>query len=112
MVQSPALDDYRHLVQILLPLFDNEGAEQDKALFARTRAELTERFGGMTAHMRAPARGLWKTDAGEVTRDDVVIFEVLTASLDRGWWQRYREQLEERFAQEAIIVRAMPIETL
>ena len=106
------MEDYRHLIQILLPLYDNVGTEQDTALFARTRAEQTERFGGLTAHVRAPARGLWKTEAGEVTRDEVVIFEVLTASLDRPWWQRYREQLEGRFAQEAIIVRAMRIETL
>ena len=112
VLQSGSLTAYRHLVQILLPLYDNRGLEQDPNLFARTRSELTERFGGMTAHMRAPARGLWKTDDGEVERDDIVIFEVLAESLDRGWWQDYRAQLEARFAQEVVIVRAMRIETL
>ena len=112
VVQSRAVDDFRHLVQILLPLYDNRGVEQDKSLFARTRTELTERFGGMTAHMRAPARGLWKTEEGEVARDDIAIFEVLAESLDREWWRQYRSQLESRFAQDAILIRAIRIETL
>ena len=112
MLQSPAVSDYRHLVQILLPLYDKRGTEQDKSLFARTRAELTEKFGGLTAHVRAPARGLWKAEDGEVERDDIVILEVLVESLEHAWWRRYRRELERRFAQEEVIIRAMRIETI
>jgi hypothetical protein len=106
------VDDYRHLVEILLPLYDRDRKEHDTALFARTRTELTERFGGMTAHMRAPARGLWKSRDGDVERDDIVIFEVVTGPLDREWWQQYRAALERRFAQDVILIRAMRIETI
>ena len=81
-------------------------------MFAKTRAELTEHFGGLTAYARAPARGLWKTDDGQVARDDIVIFEVLVESLDREWWRDYRAALEARFAQEVLVVRALPIESL
>ena len=112
MLVSRGVADYRYLVQVLLPVFDNQGAEQDPALFSKTRAELTERFGGLTAYARAPARGLWKTDEGQVARDDIVIFEVLAESLDREWWREYRAELEARFAQEVLVVRALPVETL
>ena len=112
MLQSRGVEHYRHLVQLLLPLYDKHGAEQDKSLFARTRAELTERFGGLTAHMRAPARGLWKKEDGDVERDDIVILEVLAGSLDLAWWRQYRSELEKRFAQEAVIIRAMRIEVI
>ena len=45
--------------------------------YVELRSELADRFGGVTAYMRAPARGLWKGDTGETTRDDIVIFEVM-----------------------------------
>ena len=106
------MDAERFLVQILLPLYDNEGRTLGAELFAGVRSELTERFGGLTAHMRAPARGLWKTDEGSVARDDIVIVEVMAEALDRAWWQAYRRTLEHRFRQEQIVIRATPVELL
>jgi hypothetical protein len=95
------------LVQILLPLYDNDGVRFGEEPFARTRAELLDKFRGVTAYQRAPARGLWKTDAGEVAKDDVAVFEVMTADLDRPWWAAYREELARRFRQETIVIRAL-----
>ena len=112
MLESPAVGDYRHLVQILLPLFDNGGVELDKSVFARSRAELTVLFGGLRAHVRAPASGLWKAEDGAVERDDIVILEVLVETLEPAWWRRYRAELERRFAQDVVIIRAIPIETI
>lgn len=100
------------LVQILLPLYDNDGVRFGEDTFARTRAELVERFGGVTVYQRAPARGLWKTDDGEVARDDVAVFEVMSADLDRAWWRGYRHALERRFRQDEIVIRALPQELL
>lgn len=100
------------LVQILLPLYDNAGVRFGEDAFARTRGELLERFGGVTAYQRAPARGLWKTDEGDVARDDVAIFEVMAADLDRAWWNGYRQELERRFRQETIAIRALAQELL
>jgi hypothetical protein len=102
----------RYLIHVLLPVNANDGRPFDDAVFAPTRAELTEQFGGLTAHLRAPARGLWKTGQGEVSRDDIVIFEVMADSLDREWWQQYRVVLEARFEQDVVVVRAMPITVL
>ena len=65
------------------------------------------RFGGVTTYMRAPARGVWKDDTGETTRDDIVIFEVMIEDLDREWWGGFRKELERRFRQESVIVRAL-----
>ena len=100
------------LVQILLPLYDNAGTRFGEAPFARTRGELLDAFGGVTAYQRAPARGLWKTDDGEVARDDVAVFEVMAPDLDRAWWDRYRRELEGRFKQDTIVIRALMHEVL
>jgi hypothetical protein len=100
-----------HLVQILLPLYDNDGARLPRALYDRVREELAGRFGGLTAFTRAPAEGHWR-DAGETKRDDIVVFEVMTEDLDEAWWAAYRRELEQRFRQEAIIVRAQAVRTL
>lgn len=96
-----------YLVQILLPLFDNDGHPFEAADYIRLRSELADRFGGVTAYTRAPARGVWKDEAGETNRDDIVIFEVMTGDLDREWWTAFRKQLEARFRQDTLIVRAL-----
>jgi len=95
------------LVQILLPLFDNEGHPFEPSDYVQLRSELADRFGGVTAYTRAPARGVWKDDTGETTRDDIVIFEVMTEELDRSWWSSFRRDLERRFRQDTVIVRAL-----
>jgi hypothetical protein len=96
-----------YLVQILLPVYDNEGHAFEPIDYAQLRSELADRFGGVTAYTRAPARGVWRADSGETTRDDIVIFEVMTGELDRAWWSGFRKELERRFRQESVIVRAL-----
>ena len=101
-----------HLVQLFLPLRDNDGAVFDRALFDEVRATLAERFGGSTAFVRSPASGLWEDDDGQLERDDVVLLEVMADPLDRAWWHDYRRALERRFRQDTILVRALPTEPL
>lgn len=100
-----------HLVQILLPLTTPDGTRLPQALFDAVRQELVERFGGLTAYTRAPARGLWD-DGGGVERDDIVVYEVMVELLDRAWWAGYREDLARRFGQKEMILRAQSIELL
>jgi hypothetical protein len=95
-----------HLVQLLLPLFRNDGRRVEPELFADVRRELIARFGGMTAYARSPAKGIWEPDAGRVERDDIVVYEVMVDDLDEEWWRAYREALERRFEQQSLVVRA------
>jgi hypothetical protein len=102
-----------HLIQILLPLYDSAGLAFPQPMFRAVREELVDRFGGLTAYTRAPAKGLWKEDdAAPVAKDDIVVYEVMADDLDRGWWKAYRQDLEQRFAQDALVVRAQPVELL
>ena len=101
-----------HIIEILLPLYDNEGRRFGAEPFVKVREELVEHFGGLTAFTRSPAEGVWAPDEGETSRDEIVIFEVMADWLDRGWWRTYRAELERRFRQEAIIVRAREVELL
>ena len=101
-----------HLVQLLLPTRDNAGSPFPPSHFAAVHATLADRFGGLTAYTRAPAEGLWAPDDGPPARDDVLVHEVMDPSLDRDWWSRYREELEERFAQDELVVRAHAVERL
>ncbi len=41
-----------------------------------------------------------------------MIFEVMAGEIDRGWWGAYRRELERRFAQEEILIRAAAIDRL
>ena len=101
-----------YLIQFLLPLADEAGRPFEREAFARVSQELTEAFGGVTAYLRAPAEGAWKDAAGGVSRDQVVIYEVMVPQLDRAWWRQYRATLEARFDQESILLRASAVEQL
>jgi hypothetical protein len=101
-----------HLIQILLPLYDNDGKPFPQGEFLHLRDELSERFGGITTYMRSPARGLWKETGDTTVHDDIVIYEVMTEELDRVWWREYREMLTAHFRQALLIVRASAVELL
>lgn len=100
------------LIQIFLPLYDNDGERFPRRQFDRVRDELVYRFGGMTAYTQAPASGLWQEDGGETMHDDLLVHEVMTESLDEAWWRDYRSELERRFRQETLLVRAHDIRVL
>jgi hypothetical protein len=99
------------LIQLLLPTSGAAGAEGSAPL-ADTRRELAERFNGLTAYLRSPAKGLWTAPNGHTEHDDVVMVEVVTNTFDRAWWRTYAATLAARFGQETIHLRAVPIEML
>ena len=100
-----------YLIQILLPLYNNEGAAIPADLHQRVREDLSHRYGGFTAFSRAPAEGQWEAD-GKTARDDIVVLEVMAQELDRPWWSEFRTHLERTFQQEAIVIRAQEVELL
>lgn len=102
------------LIQLLLPTtFQDGAAPQDAvAALAETRRELAEAFDGLTAYMRAPAKGIWTAPDGRTEQDDVVMVEVVTDNFDRVWWRAYAARLAERFRQDTMHVRAIPIQVL
>jgi hypothetical protein len=101
-----------YLIQILLPLKDNDGRPYKRELFRAVAAELTEQFGGLTAHTRVPAEGLWKDGPSRTDKDEIIIYDVMTRRLAKRWWEKYRRGLEERFRQEHVIVRSQEIRLL
>jgi len=101
-----------HLIQLLLPLHDNDGRPFSASYFAQVRRDLTDRFGGVTAFIRAPADGLWKESADDINRDQILMFEVLAEQLDRDWWSLYRKQLQNKFRQDEVLIWASTITKL
>lgn len=95
----------------MLPLYDNEGEAFSQKVYDCVRDELMKKFGGVTAFRSSPAEGIWK-EGGRVSRDAIIIFEVMTGELEREWWTTYRAELEGRFRQEKMIVRATRVEQL
>jgi hypothetical protein len=100
-----------YLIQLLLPLTDNEGRPYEQMLFRDINASLTEKFGGLTAFSRSPAKGTWINDDHE-ERDDVIVVEVMAQTLDRDWWLTFRQRLEITMRQAEIVVGSQTIERL
>ena len=100
-----------HLIQILLPVRDNDGKPFGPHPFEEVSWQLSKKFGGITAHNRAPAEGRWET-SGKTQHDDMLVVEVMVTEIDRPWWTGFRKQLEATFRQNTVIVRAQSIEVL
>ncbi len=101
-----------HVVQILLPTHDNNREPLPREEYVRVREELTEKFRGLTVYTRAPAEGLWRSSDTYTSRDDIMIFEVMVNELDPGWWRDFRHDLERRFRQDVIVIRAQATQLL
>jgi hypothetical protein len=97
------------LIQLLLPTRKPDGSDAMTSL-GETRRELVARFNGVTAYVRSPAKGLWVSPEGQTEADDVVMVEVVTRTFERSWWRTYAATLARRFEQDAIHVRALPME--
>jgi hypothetical protein len=100
------------LVQLLLPVFDADGQAFPSTYYDSLKKQLTEQFGGVTAYTRSPAKGFWKENDETTVKDDIIIFEVMTETLDRGWWSALRIRLEEDFQQDELIIRTWQVELL
>ena len=99
------------LIQLLLPTTRVPKTDV-MAIIAETRRELATQFHGVTAYVRSPAQGLWSAPDGHTEADDVVMVEVVTQQFERPWWRAYAAMLAERLRQDAIHVRALPVELL
>jgi len=93
-----------HLVQILIPLASSSDSRQ--ARFESVLDDLTTRFGGATAFVNSPARGLWQSGVKR-EEDRIVTVEVMVEEFEADWWASYRKTLEERFDQQELVVRAI-----
>lgn len=91
------------LVQILLPLTDNDGNPFPSQMFETLKADLTKAYQGVTAFVQATAQGRWSQNNAGAAEEDIVIFEVMVADLDLGQWQQRRGDLESRFRQERVV---------
>ena len=96
-----------YVVQLLLPLYDNQNVPIADAVMKDLRERLVDRFGGVTAFSRTPAEGVW-SDHGRKIRDDVILVEVMVPAIDSIWWAGFREHIEHVMRQKSVVVRALP----
>jgi hypothetical protein len=100
-----------YLIEILLPLCDENGSSFPPESYEQLARKVTERFGGVTSFARSPAEGRWRNDGG-TEHDDIVVLGVMAERLDRAWWSELRQRLMREFAQEDIVIRSHAIERL
>lgn len=100
------------LIQILLPLKDNDGHALPDELYEGVVKTLTDTFGGVTAYTRTAAEGRWQEAGAHTQADDIVVVEVMAKTVDKAWWKDYRAALEQSFRQKRVIVRAHRIQLI
>jgi hypothetical protein len=99
----------KHLIELFLPLADNEGRPFSRADHQAVEQMLADKFGGVTAYPRAPASGRWRSSDSDEQHDDLIIYEVMAEELDESWWLAYRKNLQDSFHQERILIRCQTV---
>lgn len=110
-VQEGSVQACMYMVRFYLPLRDNTGKAFPARMFRLVEAQLSHRFGGVTAHLHSPASGMWR-DGPKTHVDDVVSFEVLVGEADTYWWNGYREKLQHEFRQKRILLILQPVDVI
>jgi inorganic pyrophosphatase len=100
------------LIQVYLPKYQPDGKPFSSAMFQKVKAELTEKFGGLTIYAQAPAEGLWKEDEQHTVSDEIIIYEILAPSIDLKYWKAYKTKLQKQFKQEELLIRCSSISIL
>jgi hypothetical protein len=95
-----------YLIEILFPLYDNQGRRLPKKLFDHTSRSLAKSHGGVTAYTRSPAVGLWNSRGSQLKKDEIVVYEVVTPDLKAKLWENRRKKWEVVFRQGSILIRA------
>lgn len=98
-----------HLIELFLPLYDPQGNRFPEKIFSDLKDELTEVFGGLTIHSKAPATGLWKPESEKTVKDTIIIYEVMTEELDEEDWKKRKLRLQRELQQDEIIIRVTPV---
>lgn len=98
-----------HLVEIFLPHNSNEGTPLPSDEFKRVREQLVERWGGVTAFTRTPAKGVSLLNENEREEDELIVYEVMVKRIDKLWWLSYKRDLETRFRQREILIRVTAV---
>jgi hypothetical protein len=72
-------------IPLLLPTILPKGpaVHDATAALADTHRELGERFDGVTAYLRSPAKNIWTAPDAHTDQGDVVMVEVVTECLDQ-----------------------------
>jgi hypothetical protein len=100
------------LIQIFPSISDNKGKAFPFRKFEQFKERLVNKFGGVTAFLNSPGEGMWREAPENFIKDNVVTLEVMSETLDRDWWNDYKEELETGFGQEEIVSGKIPIEIL
>jgi hypothetical protein len=100
------------LIQMLLPVADNDGRPFPDEVLEEVKRKLVDRFGGVTAYARAPAEGVWARGSQERQRDDLIIVEVMAPEVDEDWWATFKEKLEVQLGQDEIVIRSFCIHSV
>jgi inorganic pyrophosphatase len=93
------------LVQFLLPLYDHNGHPFPEKIYTGIKNQLSKKFGGLTAYVRSPAEGIWKKEAREMVKEDMINYEVMTNDIDLVFWKDYQQFLKDQFKQEELLIR-------
>ena len=99
-------------IEILLPVYDNEGIALPTIEFAWVREILANAFGGVTFFPPPASRRIVEAGRRKSKRDQIVVIAVLVENMDRSWWERFRGDLERRFRQKVVVVTATTVEVL
>ena len=98
------------LIELFIPLYDNEGEKFSDEHFENLKSELTDAFGGVTIYKKTS--GYWKEPERPVKKDEILIYEIMAEQIKKAYWQALKRRLLILFRQKDLVFRYSDIEML
>ncbi|ERJ59286.1 inorganic diphosphatase [Sphingobacterium paucimobilis] len=100
------------LFEIFVPLTTQEGKSFPDRYYDDLKNLLLNEFGGVTVYHRSPATGAWDGNKTGIDQDQLIVFEVMSLSAEKKFWDTLKHELEMQFHQDEILIRSSRINRL
>lgn len=89
-----------YVTRLFVPRTNNKGLPFPRRWVRQTEWALLTKFDGLT--IWGEVQGQWISPSGRAHLDTHQVYEVAHAGRERAWWEKFKQELKEQFAQEEI----------
>ncbi len=95
------------LIQLFLPTTSENGKAFPGTYFHAVKQKLGKKFDSLSVYLKSPLIGNIKNDEPTLAKDTVLVYEVISDTVETDYWSQYQQFLQKQFKQDYIVIRCL-----
>lgn len=95
------------LIQLFLPTTAENGKAFPGTYFHAVKQKLSKKFDSLSVYLKSPVIEHIKDDGPTLAKDTVLVYEVVSDSVETDYWSQYQQFLQKQFKQDDIVIRCL-----